>query len=270
MMLAEGGCRRGGGPRGRRRPRLEPHRSGPAGERLAVEVERAAVQPADPGDALGELHLAVAGDTGDTDDLAAPDLEAHVVDGRHPVVAKHHEVTDRDPDGRIAEVPGLAGQVLLRGAGGRAASGAPMPAVTTSVTRVTAASSPTMRVASSAADVSARRSVPTRAVTHDGQGVADGHRLADLVGDEDDAHALVDDRAQRPEQRVDLLWRQVGRGLVEHQHLGAAVEGLEDLHALAQAHRQVGDAGLRVDGQAEALRQLGDAGCRRLEVDRGP
>ena len=37
-----------------------------------------------------------------------------------------------------------------------------MPAVTTSVTRPTAASSPTMRVASSAADVPARRTVPTR------------------------------------------------------------------------------------------------------------
>ena len=78
------------------------------------------------------------------------------------------------------------------------------------------------------------------------------------MGDEHDAHALVDDRPQRAEQRVDLLWGQVRRRLVEHEHLGPAVERLEDLDALAQAHREVGDRGLRVDGQAEPLGELGD------------
>ena len=120
------------------------------------------MQPADPGDALGELHLAVAGDTGDTDDLAAPDLEAHVVDGRHPVVAKHHEVTDRDPDGRIAEVPASPDRYCFGAPAAGSLRGAHASRDHLGDAGDGSASSPTMRVASSAADVSARRSVPTR------------------------------------------------------------------------------------------------------------
>ena len=108
------------------------------------------------------------------------------------------------------------------------------------------------------------------AVTHHRQRVADGHGLADLVGDEHDAHALVDDGPQRAEQRVDLLRREVRRRLVEHKDLGSAVEGLEDLHPLAQADRQVRHTRPGVDRQAEPLGELGDAGRRLLEVDRRP
>ena len=55
--------------------RLQPHGGGPPAERLAVDVHRAAIESAHPGEGLGQLDLAVAGHAGDADDLAAADLE---------------------------------------------------------------------------------------------------------------------------------------------------------------------------------------------------
>src|SRR5699024_4504963 len=56
-----------------------------------------------------------------------------------------------------------------------------------------------------------------QAVAHHRHPVTYAHGFADLVGDEDDAHALIDHGADRLEQRVDFLWRQVGGRLVQDQ-----------------------------------------------------
>ena len=76
-----------------------------------------------------------------------------------------------------------------------------------------------------------------RAAADDGDLVGDRQHLAQLVRDEDDGEALGLELAQVVEERVDLLRDQDGGGLVQDEGAGAAVEDLEDLHALA-----VGDA----------------------------
>ena len=232
---------------------------------LAVDVHRAGHESAHPGDGLGQLDLAVAGHAGDADDLAAADRRTT----RRRSRARRGRCGRRGPAPatRTGASPRVAGGL---GGGSRSRPRHAMPAAT-SVTRPTAASSPTMSGRELGGRVPARahRADPL-AVTHHGQRVADRHGLADLVGDEHDAHALVDDGPQRAEQRVDLLRREVRRRLVEHEDLGSAVERLEDLHPLAQADRQVRRPRPGVDRQAEPLGELGDAGRRLLEVDRRP
>ena len=90
-----------------------------------------------------------------------------------------------------------------------------------------------------------------------------GHHLVELVADEDDRGALGHEQAQRREQAVGFLGRQHGGRLVEHEHARAAVQRLQDLDALALAHRQAADARVRRDRQAEALRDLQQPGARR-------
>ena len=56
---------------------------------------------------------------------------------------------------------------------------------------------------------------------------------------------------KRGEQRLGLLRRQHRGRLVEDQHARAAVQRLQDLHALALADRQLGDARVGIDAQPE-------------------
>ena len=73
------------------------------------------------------------------------------------------------------------------------------------------------------------------------------------------ASPAFDQLAQRGEQRLALLRRQHRGRLVEDQDARAAVQRLQDLDPLALAHRQVADARVRVDGQAEALASVAAA-----------
>ena len=79
------------------------------------------------------------------------------------------------------------------------------------------------------------------APAHDGDLIRDGQDLPQLVGDEDDGRALIPQLFQHLEQVIRLLRGQHPGGLVEDQDAGAAIERLEDLDPLLQAHRQILD-----------------------------
>ena len=100
----------------------------------------------------------------------------------------------------------------------------------------------------------------------DGDPVGDLEDLVELVGDEDDRGAPVDQRAHDRDELLGLLRRQDRRGLVEDQDVGAAVERLEDLDALADADRQILDQCVRIHLEAMALGDLDDPGPCRLAV----
>ena len=67
---------------------------------------------------------------------------------------------------------------------------------------------------------------------------------------------------QRGEQRLRLLRREHRRRLVENQDARAAVERLEDFDALALADREIGDARVGIDGEAELLGGLEQSRAR--------
>ncbi|MGX1250661.1 hypothetical protein RKD48_003172 [Streptomyces ambofaciens] len=97
-----------------------------------------------------------------------------------------------------------------------------------------------------------------RAAPDDGDLVGDREDLAQLVGDEDDGQALGLQLAQVVEEGVHLLRHQDGRGLVEDQRAGAAVEDLEDLHALAGGDAQLLDEDVGAHPEAVPLGDLLD------------
>jgi hypothetical protein len=78
------------------------------------------------------------------------------------------------------------------------------------------------------------------------------------VGDEDDRDALGGQRPEHLEQVRDLLRGEDGCRLVEDEHLGAAMQHAQDLHALLLADPDVLHVGARVDAEPEALRELAD------------
>lgn len=96
------------------------------------------------------------------------------------------------------------------------------------------------------------------AVTQDGHLVGDAHDLAHLVRDEDDRLALGGEGVDDVEQTLDLDVREDGRGLVQDEELGAAVEDLQDLNALLHADGHLGDLLVEVNLQAVAVRKLLD------------
>ena len=71
--------------------------------------------------------------------------------------------------------------------------------------------------------------------------VGDVEHLVELVRDEHDRRAVLGQRAQHLEQVLRLLRRQHGGRLVEHEHLGAAEQRAQDLHALLGADAEVLD-----------------------------
>ncbi len=173
----------------------------------------AGMRLADAGNRFQQFGLAVAGDTGNADDLAGADIEGDVVDHDDAAVVLDREVADRQHD--LAGI-GLAllnaqqdaaanhqlGQLLDRCLGGLAG----------------------------------RHHL---AAAHDGDRVGDRHDLAQLVGDQDDGLALVAQDAEDVEQMIGFSRRQHARRLVENKDLGAAIHGLEDFHALLQADRKL-------------------------------
>ena len=130
-------------------------------------------------------------------------------------------------------------------------------------------SRPTIIVASSSRVVSAgSRRADDPAAAQDRDPVRDLEDLVELVGDEDDRRAALDERAHDREELLGLLRREDGRRLVEDEDVGLAIQRLEDLDALPDADRQVLDEGIGVDLEAMALRDLDDPGSRGAPVER--
>ena len=118
---------------------------------------------------------------------------------------------------------------------------------------------PTISSASCADVVSAVGSVATIRGDH----VRDLADLAQLVGDEEDAPALPRERLENPEEVIGFAWSQDGGRLVQDQDVGATVQRLQDLHALALSHAEIGDTRVRIDLEVVLLpepRELGP-GC---------
>lgn len=76
--------------------------------------------------------------------------------------------------------------------------------------------------------------------------------------DEDDGQAFGLELAQVVEERVHLLRHEHGGRLVEDEDLRAAVEDLEDLHALAVGDSEVLDQGVGAHAEAVRVRDLLD------------
>ena len=98
------------------------------------------------------------------------------------------------------------------------------------------------------------------AAPDDGDVVGDGEHLVELVRDEDQGVALLLELAEVREQRVDLLRHQDGGRLVEDDHLGAAVEHLQDLHPLPLTDPEALDELVGIEAEAVGARDLLDAG----------
>jgi hypothetical protein len=99
-----------------------------------------------------------------------------------------------------------------------------------------------------------------RAPADDRDLVGHGAHLVELVRDEQHRQALADELAEVAEELVDLL-RDEHRGrLVQDQDPGAAVEHLEDLHALAVADAEVLHQLVRAHAQAVPPGNLLDLG----------
>ncbi|EPJ40977.1 putative ABC transporter ATP-binding protein YufO [Streptomyces afghaniensis 772] len=96
------------------------------------------------------------------------------------------------------------------------------------------------------------------AAADDGDLVGDGEHLAELVRDEDDRQALGPQFAQVGEEGVDLLRDEHGGRLVQDEGAGAAVEDLEDLHALAGGDAELLDQEVGLDVEAVALGEFLD------------
>ena len=94
-----------------------------------------------------------------------------------------------------------------------------------------------------------------RAAPQHRDAVRNGRDLLQFVADEDDRFALGDHGTKCSEKSIDLLRRQHGGGLIHDEHLRAAIEHLQDLHALLLPHRELPDLGPRIDLQSKALGQ---------------
>ncbi len=102
----------------------------------------------------------------------------------------------------------------------------------------------------------------------DGDAVGDLADLAELVGDEDDRLPGLAELAHDVHQLVGLLRGEHRGGLVEDEEPGVAGQGLDDLHALLHAHREVLDEGVGIHVEAETLGDLGDPVAGGVEVQR--
>ena len=189
----------------------------------ALDGDGAGGRVADAGHRLQQLRLAIAGDTGDADDLACAHREADAFHPRHAQIVGDVQVVHLEdrlagPGRRLVDAQQhLAadhqlGQLLAAGVGGAAIG-------------------------------------HHRTLAHHRDVVGNRHDLAQLVGDQDDGTALCLEVAQDAEQMVGLLRGQHAGRLVEDQDPGAAKQRLQDLDALLDADGKVLDAGVEVDLQ---------------------
>jgi hypothetical protein len=80
------------------------------------------------------------------------------------------------------------------------------------------------------------------------------------VSDDDDGLPLLPHPPQDAEEVAHGLRGEYGRGLVQDQDAGLPVEGLEQLHPLLLAHREVLDPRRGIDGEPELRGEGADAG----------
>ena len=95
-------------------------------------------------------------------------------------------------------------------------------------------------------------------VAHHGDPVGQGQHIIQLVGDEDQAHAVGGHGPQRDEQLIHLDRGEDGRRLVQDQESAVPVEGLHDLHPLSLPHRQLPHVSRRIHREPVPGRQLAD------------
>ena len=199
---------------------------------LAPDDDGAGRAAAQPGDRLGELALAVAGDAGDAEHLAGVHLQRHVVDGDLPAVTHRAEPANLQ-HGSAGRTGGAVGGQLDRTADHQVG------------------------------ELLARRGLRAHlagddAVAHHRDPVGERHHLVQLVRDEHQPLPGVGHPPQRGEQLVDLLGRQHGGRFVEHEQPRLVEHGLEDLDALALADRQLPDLGVRMDAELVLGAQLAE------------
>ena len=203
---------------------------GGAGDVLAAERDLAGLQGLQARQAVDQLRLAVAVNTGNADNLSRPDRKGDIL---HSIVVMElggHGHTLHHQDG-ILGLGGLLVDCELH-----------VPAHHHAGQLFTAGLGDVHR-----ADVFA--------LPQDRAAVRHGHDLIQLVGDEQDGFALCRQVLHDLHQLVDLLRRQHSGGLVEDQDLIVPVEHLQDLRALLHAHGDILHQCVRVHLQAVLLRQ---------------
>src|SRR5207245_3156021 len=95
--------------------------------------------------------------------------------------------------------------------------------------------------------------------------------LLELVADEDDGLAVLDQTAKHSKQLDGLLRREHAGGLVEDEDVRAAVEHLDDLGPLLQADGQQAGQRVRIQRKAIFARQRLDVFARSpIVVEPGP
>ena len=85
--------------------------------------------------------------------------------------------------------------------------------------------------------------------------VGDLEQLVHLMGDVDDARALILERTDDPEQVLDLAFRQRRGWLIHDQDVGIVGDGLRDLDHLPVGDREVAHFRFRIEGNVETLEQ---------------
>ena len=202
------------------------------GDRAVRHFDGAARRLAQAGERLDELVLAVAGDAGDAEDLARPDVEADALDGLVSAVVRDMQV--RDDESRIGWVRFTAVDDELDVAADHQGREIVL--------------------------VGFRRNPRAHdlAPSDDGDPVGDLQHLVQLVADEDDRVALRGEAPEDLEDLLGLLRRQHGGRLVEDEDPCLPVQRLQDLDPLLPADRQRADLDIGVDVEPEPLAELDD------------
>ncbi len=193
-----------------------------------------------PGQDVPELALPVALDAREPDDLARPDLEAHVEPDDAGVVLPL-EVLELQP-GRLARARRHGARLLGQAGVERAHLATDHRAHQRAQVRVLH-----------------RDRLDHAAAAHDRRLVRDGADLGQLVGYEHDPAPLDRHPAADVEQPRDLARRQHRGRLVEHEEARPLEKALEDLDPLALADGDVLDRPVEIDLEPELRRQRAHA-----------
>ena len=203
------------------------------GQVLAVQGNGAGGHLFQTGQAVNQLRLAVAVDTGDADDLPLPYLEGNVLDrvvlvelgGNGHVLHIQHNLARM---GRALMDFQLHGTAHHHG-----------------------------RECFLGGILGVYRSNQL-ALPQNRDPVGDRHNLIELVGDKQDGLALSGKAPHDLHELVDLLGSQDCGGLVKNQNLIIPVKHLKDLGTLLHAHGDILDLCVQVYGQAVFIGQLLD------------
>src|ERR1700722_6257846 len=209
---------------------------------FAIEEDFARRQHADAGKRFEQFRLAIAGDAGNTDDLAPTQREGHVVDAGDAASVAHHETARFQRD-----LAGM-GDALFDAQDDLAADHGVGKLWRRGFRRL--------------------ESRHHFAAPHDGDAIGEAHDFAQLVGDENDRLVLGLQETQHFEQLIGLGRRQHGGWFVKDQYFGAANQRLQNLDALLQSDRQFADDGVGVDFEAIFALELGELGANLLGAAR--